>query len=548
MARRRSFIIVHTALVTALIGSAQAGFAEQGAAHTLHSRSQDREATGVPKAWDFNGDGFADLAIGAPGDRVRVDEAGAVNVLYGSETGPTANGNQLWSEASPGIAGRPEFGDFFGATLGSGDFDGDGFADLAVTTLSFRGAVHILYGSRTGLNARGSQLWEQTTPGLREPEGLGERFGFSLAASDFDGDGRDDLAIGIPNQPVQSLDSPGAVQVLYGSTAGLTTRGNQFWSRQTPGVKGQAKTVQLFGYALAAGDFDRDGADDLAVGAPLGLVGHDQGSVNVLYGGDGGLTQAGDQIWRQDTPGIKGLGEAGDRFGSALAAGNFGRGRADDLAVGIPGESVGALDRAGAVATLYGHSGALTASGDQLWTQDSPGIQDSAEIGDGFGSALAAGNFGVPGVGLDRSDDLAIGVPLEDSPTVSDVGVVEIIYGCCAGMRSIGLSSLGDQLWSQDAPGIADRAEAGDWFGADLLEADFGGAGHHSDLAIGVPAENAGSVHHGGAAHVLFGARLGLVGPQSQLWTQNSPFIMGRSQRGDRFGTLNQGGPFNQEG
>jgi FG-GAP repeat len=78
---------------------------------------------------DFNGDGAADLAIGAPGEN---SASGVVHVLYGSGTGLTATGSQLWSQDSPGIAGGAEAGDIFGFALAAGDFNGDSRADLAI--------------------------------------------------------------------------------------------------------------------------------------------------------------------------------------------------------------------------------------------------------------------------------------------------------------------------------------------------------------------------------------------------------------------------------
>ena len=83
---------------------------------------------------DFDGDGFEDLAIGVPRDGIHyaggvVGESGAVNVLYGSGVGPTAEGNQWWYQDLPEVLGGSEWGDGFGTALACGDFDGDGFDD-----------------------------------------------------------------------------------------------------------------------------------------------------------------------------------------------------------------------------------------------------------------------------------------------------------------------------------------------------------------------------------------------------------------------------------
>jgi hypothetical protein len=67
---------------------------------------------------DFNGDGFADLAIGVPGEDIgTLTNAGAVNILYGSAAGLTAAGNQLFSQATPGVEGVAEVDDRFGSGL-----------------------------------------------------------------------------------------------------------------------------------------------------------------------------------------------------------------------------------------------------------------------------------------------------------------------------------------------------------------------------------------------------------------------------------------------
>jgi hypothetical protein len=99
-------------------------------------------------------------------------------------------------------------------------------------------------------------------------------------------------------------------------------------------------------------------------------------------------------LWSQNSPGIEGVAEAGDLFGDALAAGDFnGDGRAD-LAIGAPGEN----NARGVVHVLYGAAaGGLSATGSQLWSQDSPGIAGVAEANDFFGNTLAAGTLSTSG-------------------------------------------------------------------------------------------------------------------------------------------------------
>jgi hypothetical protein len=340
---------------------------------------------------DFNGDGTADLAIGAAGEN---NSSGVVHVLYGSASGLTASGSQLWSQDSPGIAGVAEPDDSFGEALAAGDFNGDGRADLAIGAAgenNFTGVVHVLYGSASGLTASGSQLWSQDSPGIAGLAEFFDDFGAALAAGDFNGDGRADLAIGARGEN----DIRGVVHVLYGSPSGLTATGSQLWSQNSPGMADGAEFEDLFGADLAAGDFNGDGRADLAVGA----LGENDfaGVVHALYGSAaGGLTATGNQLWSQNSPGIEGVAEASDLFGDALAAGDFnGDGRAD-LAIGAPGEN----NARGVVHVLYGAAaGGLSATGSQLWSQDSPGIAGVAEARDFFGNALAAGTLSTSGAG-----------------------------------------------------------------------------------------------------------------------------------------------------
>ena len=117
------------------------------------------------------------------------------------------------------------------------------------------------------------------------------------------------------------------MHVLYGSADGLTAKGNQFWSEQSPGIAGKPRTDDLFGIDLAAANFGKDGAthryDDLAIGVPGGGMGGG-GGVHLLYGSAAGLSARKGQVWNQDSPGVPGRAEDGDWFGRCLAAADFG--------------------------------------------------------------------------------------------------------------------------------------------------------------------------------------------------------------------------------
>lgn len=445
----------------------------------------------VLAAGDLNGDGYQDLAVGVMEDVGTAVNAGAVHVIYGRAAGLSAAGNQLWHQGSPGMDGAAESSDWFGQALAVGDFNGDGCGDLAVGvpgedvgSVNDAGAVQIIYGAPAGLAAAGNQLWDQDSAGLLGMVEVGDSFGSALAAGDFDADGYADLAVGVPWEDVGSpaIVDAGAVQILYGSSAGLRAVDNQLWQQDSTGLADSAEANDHFGQDLAAGDFNGDGHADLAVGISLEDVGSpavvDAGAVQVLYGGNSGLSASGSQFWHQNITGMVGTIETSDLFGSALAAGDFDGDNHVDLAIGVVGEDVGspAIPQAGAVQIIYGGSTGLHAAGNQLWSQDSSGIVDSAEDNDYFGSALAAGDFDGDGY-----LDLAVGIPLEDvgSPAVMDAGAVQVIYG-----GSAGLSAAGNQYWHQGVSGIEGSPEASDHFGAALAAVPYATHRLHLPLTI----------------------------------------------------------------
>ena len=332
-------------------------------------------------AGDLGRGDYADLAIGAPFETVGTREAaGAVTVLYGSPSGLTAAGSQIWSQDSDGVRNSVEKEDQFGRALTVGDFNGSGPADLAVGApyetlggVSGAGGVGILYGSADGLTAVGNQFLGQGTPGVEGRPEDEDAFGYTLTAGHFAGRAYADLAVFILNE----VDATGAVQVLYGSAAGLTATGNQLFSGNTPGLPPTGENGR-FGEPLTAANFGRDATgvayDDLALGnGAYGGPPNESGSVLVLYGGPAGLQTAGHQSWSQDTPGVPGTGESFDAFGAGLAAADIGApaGGPDyaDLVIGTPQERIGRIEDAGRIHVLYGGEAGLSIAGLQVWNE-----------------------------------------------------------------------------------------------------------------------------------------------------------------------------------
>jgi FG-GAP repeat len=494
---------------------------------TSGSVEQDDAFADSLASGDFDGDGRADLAVGVPGDTAGgVDEAGVVHVVYGSAGGLSQDGNQVWHQATAGVGGTAEAGDRFGEAVATGDFDGDGFDDLAIGvpfedvesggTQNRAGAVNILYGSSEGITEIDDQVLFQ-----EEIETL-DSFGRALAAGDFNGDGKDDLAVGSPTESdeFEGATYSGAVDVFDGSASGLSTTSEQ-WDQGLFAIDDEPQMEDEFGHALAAGNLGAGSHDDLAIGAHTeSLKEESDGVVHVLYGSGAGLGSI-IQFWHQDASGIANKPEFNDEFGSSLAIGNFGRGRPADLAIGAPGEGVEAeaseVTQAGLVHVLYGSSElGLTSKGAQVWHQSKPGIQDRVQARDHFGEALAAGDFG-----RSTRADLAIGANGEDldseSPAKLDAGVVHVLYG-----SANGVTSSQAQFWHQDKRGVRDKAESGDTFGSVLAAGNFGSGGA-DDLAVGARGESLHGISDAGAANVLYGTADGLSRAGDQFWHQGVP-------------------------
>ena len=386
-------------------------------------------------ASDFDDDGFDDLAVGAPGETFGAAErAGAVYVYAGSATGLSPGGFTFLRQGANGMPQTAEDGDFFGLALACGDFDADGFADLAagapsetIGTQPTAGWAVAIPGSPTGLVAGEAVEFLQLGPSLPSEPESGDEFGGALAAGDLDGDGFDDLAIGVPGEDLET----GAAHVVFGSAAGPTAAGSMLLTEEALG--GISEAGDRFAHTNAFGDFDADGFDDLVVGIPRESFAQRGGPIFLVgqtvavYGGPAIPTVGRVEFWGENSVHGPGSCEDDDAFGEAIATGDFDRDGFDDLAVGHPTEapdgSEGLFD--GAVSVFVGSAAGLTAARERLFAPGTEGVPGSSpNIDRYFGFALAAGDFDGDGY-----DDVAVGAPLEVSAGGDSIGAATLLRG-----------------------------------------------------------------------------------------------------------------------
>jgi serine protease len=341
---------------------------------------------------DFNGDGFADAAIGSPGEGLlKRRSAGMVTILFGSAQGLDLSGGMVIHQNKVGVPGAIERNDGLGNALAVGDITGDGYDDLAIgvsgeslSGLGQVGAVVVISGSVTGPDTRTARWIAPTQATVATAPAQGLRFGSVVEFGELTGDGFLDLVIG------GSVAIGGTVDVMPGSGAGIGTVRGVVLSQGTGGVPGTESPSDLFGGAMALGDLDLDGIDELYVGAPgKSDRGFDEAGRIFVIGFDASLAVTNAALYGQSTPGLSGAPEPFDGLGRGLAVEDLGGDGYPDLLVGASGESVGGDLGAGMFVLLPGSASGIDLTRDRALHQGSRGIGGSPEPADGFAFAFS---------------------------------------------------------------------------------------------------------------------------------------------------------------
>jgi hypothetical protein len=424
-------------------------------------------------AYDLNGDGYQDAVVGDPDAEVNGQAgAGTVTVLFGDADGRIGEGERrVLSQTDLGQT--PEAGDHFGWSvflnetdsggcygilIGSPGEDIDGSDDAGMAhTYTFNGALpddpqRDVFGS-----------WDQSDAGGTVE--AGDEFGYSLSSIGGSDEYNVVFAFGAPGENGDA----GVVNVIG--------RGEPSQRRQgSGGVPGTFQAGDRFGEKVLFTQYLPVEDDDdwyLYVGAPNDVVlGHKgAGSVTALS------RFSAPRLITQNTSGVPGTAETGDRFGSSIAGNKYASGRNTfQLAIGSPGEDLASVKDAGTVTVLKRsfEDGVLPAVS---LSQSTKGVAGTAERDDRFGAAI------------DYRDDrtLAIGVPGEDLGSVSDAGSVQIVR--------VGRSALSfpSPSITEDSPGTPGTVRADSRFGS-VVAGRAAGRGE-AIFALSSPFQGGGSVY-----------------------------------------------------
>lgn len=454
-------------------------------------------------AGDFNGDGRDDLAIPIRMPTPGTVEHGAVRVLYATLGGLAGSGSVLLVE--PFVDGSGDPGGFdFGTSYACGDFDNDGFDDLAIAApeapvggIVRAGAVFVYRGGTQGLAF--DRVLHQDVKGVADKCEFDERFGVALVAAKFNADNFVDLAIGV-HEKVGGKLRAGAVHVFRGSPLGLTGAKDRLWHQDSPGIKDKAEAADEFGASLAAGDVDGDGHQDLVVQVRREQRTHADktyfGALAILRGGKQGLSSKKNSILDLSDVYPDAPNEFG-RFADVVTVCDFDHDGDGDLVIGAPGMHGGV----GSAYLAESQSGAFAVANNFKMGPSGFGATST-------GQAITRGDFNADG-----RDDFVFGSPF------FTVGTVGGVTG--AGMITMKLGGDGDILDSKAitraTPDVIGDPSTGAAFGYALHAADFNGDGF-DDLAVGAPFDTYLGYTMCGTMNVLYGSSTGLTGSNSQHW------------------------------
>lgn len=394
---------------------------------------------------DFNGDDHDDLVIGAPDLDFSGPDAGGVFIWDGAPSGMRGSPRLFGPSVAAGdrLGAALAAGDFNGDGIADLAVGAPG---TGVDGRVGAGRVYVIPGRLDAGPVVGGELrFDREIAPLLEPPVAREAVGTAIAFANLDGDDFDDLVVGVPEATAGEVRNAGGVLVAFGDEEGpggrqQSERFAELNRSAASGVlPGDAERGALFGAAVAAGDLDRDGYGDVVVGAPGATVDGVRGAGDVvaIFGGPEPITTSVRSAHlHQNQPQIADVAEARDGFGARLALGDVDGDRYPDLLVGAPQEEVARLPGVGRLVVVPGATSGLDPRRAFSLAPDAAPLERALVNGLGFADAAAVGDFND-----DRQPDLVIGASGQSVRGVTGSGAVHFLWGHSPGLAGVPTAS-----------------------------------------------------------------------------------------------------------
>jgi hypothetical protein len=468
----------------------------------------DHSGRSVSGAGDVNGDGFADLIIGAPYVDSSGSNSGASYVVFGTATQTSSglglsaldgtNGFRVEGESAGNLSGR--------SVSGAGDVNNDGFDDLVIGAsyaapngLIFGGACYIVFGKPSfGASLNLASL--DGSNGIRlNGEAIYDVAGYSVSgAGDVNGDNFADIIVGAPSIDFVG-DPSGRGYVIFGKASFTTSTIELSALSGSDGIKlnGVAVHDRCGKNVAAAGDINDDGFDDVIIGAPSADPhGNFSGASYVVFGKALFTTSVIELSALNGNDGIVLNGAAGGDYAgkSVSGAGDVNGDGFADLIVGAPYASSPAI-YSGASYLVFGKASFTTSVIELSALDGTGGFKLSGEAAENYAGASVSGAGDVNNDGL---DDLLVGAPSSNF-NGTDSGASYLVFGKTSFTSGgLNLAALDGTNGFKINGGAEEEYSGKSVSGGGDLNGDS-----LADLIIGAPYASNGD--QSGATYVVFG-------------------------------------------